>query len=109
VLFDIRERHGDTDMLIRDPDLGRSLAECLGRHSCVLMRGHGSTTVGGSVEQAVFRAVYAEVNARMQLQAHALGDVQFLTPREAQLASDTNDTQIPRSWNLWARRVGPID
>lgn len=108
-LFDIREKHGETDMLIRNPELGRSLAECLGRHTCVLMRGHGSTTVGTSVEQVVFRAIYAEVNAKLQLQAHSLGEVQFLTPQEAQMGSDTNDTQIPRSWNLWAQRVGAID
>ncbi|MFD0667087.1 class II aldolase/adducin family protein [Ramlibacter sp. MAHUQ-53] len=108
-LFDIREKHGETDMLIRSPELGRSLAECLGRHTCVLMRGHGSTTVGVSVEQVVFRAIYAEVNANLQLQAHSLGEVQFLTPQEAQLGSDTNDTQIPRSWNLWAQRVGAIE
>lgn len=108
-LFDIREKHGDTDMLIRNPELGRSLAECLGRHSCVLMRGHGSTTVGISVEQVVFRAIYAEVNAKLQLQAHSLGEVQFLTPKEAQMGSDTNDSQIPRSWNLWAQRIGAIE
>lgn len=108
-LFDIRDRHGDTDMLIRDPELGRSLAESLGRHSCVLMRGHGSTTVGISVEQVVFRAIYAEVNAKLQLQAHGLGEVTFLTEREAQLGSDVNDGQIPRSWDLWKRRVGAID
>ena len=97
------------DLIGKDKALGRSLAECLGRHSCVLMRGHGSTTVGMSVEQVVFRAIYAEVNAKLQLQAHSLGEVQFLTPREAQLGSDTNDTQIPRSWNLWAQRVGAIE
>jgi ribulose-5-phosphate 4-epimerase/fuculose-1-phosphate aldolase len=52
--YDIRDGAGDTDMLIRNPELGRSLAAALGRCSCVLMRGHGSTTVGVSIEQVVY-------------------------------------------------------
>ena len=107
--FEIRDAGGDTDMLIRSPRLGRALADSLGDCTCVLMRGHGSTVVGASLEQAVFRAVYAEVNARLQLQAHALGDITFLNEREARLASDTNDGQIPRSWDLWVRRLGSVD
>ena len=107
--FDIRDKAGDTDMLVRDPELGRSLAEALGDCSCVLMRGHGSTTVGSSIEQVVYRAIYAEVNARLQLQALGLGEITYLSEKEAQLSSDTNDGQIPRSWNLWVRRLGAID
>jgi len=108
-LFDIREKHGETDMLIRSPELGRSLAECLGRHTCVLMRGHGSTVVGASVRQVVFRAIYAEANARLQMNAQALGEPVYLNLREAQLASDANDGQIDRSWNLWLQRLGALD
>ena len=107
--FDIRDKAGDTDMLVRDPELGRSLAEALGDCNCVLMRGHGSTTVGSSIEQVVYRAIYAEVNAQLQLQALGLGEITYLSEKEAQLSSDTNDGQIPRSWNLWVRRLGAID
>ena len=54
--FEIRDEAGDTDMLIRSPQLGRALVRSLGDCSCVLMRGHGSTVVGTSLEQAVYRA-----------------------------------------------------
>lgn len=104
--FEIRDGAGDTDMLIRSPELGRALARSLGPCSCVLMRGHGSTTVGGSIEQVVYRAIYAEVNARLQAQAIALGDVTYLTRKEAELAAITNDGQLQRSWALWCRRIG---
>lgn len=107
--FEIRETGGNTDMLIRSCALGKALAASLGAHSCVLMRGHGSTVVGTSLEQAVFRAIYAEVNAKLQLHAHGLGDVMFLNEVEAQLASDMNDGQIARSWMLWVRRLGDVD
>jgi HCOMODA/2-hydroxy-3-carboxy-muconic semialdehyde decarboxylase len=106
--FEIRDAGGDTDMLIRNPELGRALAQSLGDCPCVLMRGHGSTTVGKSIEQAVFRAIYAEMNAKLQLAAIGLGEVTYLNEKEAQFSSDMNDGQITRSWDLWARRVGPI-
>jgi len=107
--FEIREAGGNTDMLIRSSYLGEALARSLGRHSCVLMRGHGSTVVGNTLEQAVYRAIYTEMNAKLQLAAQPLGEITFLNKEEAQLSSDMNDGQIPRSWNLWVKRLGNID
>ena len=107
--FEIREAAGNTDMLIRSPYLGEALAKSLGKHNCVLMRGHGSTVVGISLEQVVYRAIYAEVNAKLQLAANGLGEISFLNEEEAQLSSDMNDGQIPRSWNLWVTRLGYVD
>lgn len=104
-IFDIRDVAGDTDMLIRDQPLGRALAASLGAHSTVLMRGHGSTVVGVSLEQVVYRAIYAEMNARLQTQAIALGDVTYLSEAEAAKAAATNDTQLARAWELWQREV----
>ena len=107
--FEIREAAGNSDMLIRSAYLGEALAKSLGKHNCVLMRGHGSTVVGTSLEQVVYRAIYAEVNAKLQLAANGLGEISFLNEEEAQLASDMNDGQIPRSWNLWVTRLGQVD
>jgi ribulose-5-phosphate 4-epimerase/fuculose-1-phosphate aldolase len=108
-LFEIRDIAGDTNMLISDKRLGAALAASLGDRSTVLMRGHGSTVVGTSIEQVVYRAIYAEVNARLQLQALSLGDVNYLNAREAANASSTNDTQLARTWELWLREVGSIE
>jgi ribulose-5-phosphate 4-epimerase/fuculose-1-phosphate aldolase len=112
--FEIRDADTaspETDMLIRNPMLGAALAKSLGNCSCVLMRGHGSTTVGMSIEQVVYRAIYAEVNAKLQLQAMGMAtginEVTYLTETEAQLAAAANDGQIARSWNLWRQRVDP--
>src|SRR5205807_6635554 len=42
-VFEIREAGGNaTDLLISNNHLGRALAECLGDHDIVLMRGHRS-------------------------------------------------------------------
>ena len=104
-VFEIRDVAGNTDLLIRDPPLGRALAAALGAHAAVLMRGHGSTVVGASLEQAVYRAIYAEINARLQAQAVVLGAVTYLNDEEAAKAAATNDTQLARTWELWERRV----
>lgn len=101
-VFEIRDTAGPaSDLLVRNGDLGHALACCLGGASVVLMRGHGSTTVGASIRQAVYRAVYAEVNARLQMAALQLGTPQYLTPEEAGAASQSNDRQIDRTWELW--------
>jgi ribulose-5-phosphate 4-epimerase/fuculose-1-phosphate aldolase len=104
-LFEIRDVGGNTDMLIRDSGLGKALAQSLGQHNCVLMRGHGSTTVAPSIELAVYRAIYAEVNAKLQLQAAALGPINFLTEEEAALAAATTEGQVVRAWDLWRGRL----
>jgi HCOMODA/2-hydroxy-3-carboxy-muconic semialdehyde decarboxylase len=101
-VFEIRDAAGpDNDMLVRDPALGDALARSLGAGSVVLMRGHGSTTVGRDVREAVFRAVYAEVNARLQAEAMRLGTVTFLSELEALRSSESNAGQIARAWELW--------
>ncbi|MES2260255.1 MAG: class II aldolase/adducin family protein [Pseudomonadota bacterium] len=105
-LFDIRCCAGEqSDMLIRNSELGRHLALSLGDAALVLMRGHGITIVGGSLRQAVFRAVYAERNARIQLDAMRLGPVCYLSDMEAANAARANDGQAGRAWDFWALQV----
>ena len=108
-LFEIRDVAGDTDMLISNRELGVALAAVLGSRSAVLMRGHGSTVVGTSVEQAVYRAFYAEVNAKLQMQAKQLGEVTYLNAKEAAKAAAINDTQLARVWELWSQEIGTVE
>lgn len=101
-VFDIRNTAGNgTDLLIRNNALGNALAQALGESAAILMRGHGSTVVGHDLRQVVFRAVYTEVNARLQAEAMRMGDPIYLTDEEASAASATNDGQIGRAWDLW--------
>jgi ribulose-5-phosphate 4-epimerase/fuculose-1-phosphate aldolase len=106
-VFEIRDTAGpNNDMLVRSPELGRALAKSLGRHNIVLMRGHGSTVVGFNLRQAVYRAVYAELNARQQAEALRLGTPTYLTTGEAVESAKANDGQQDRVWNLWKRAIG---
>ena len=105
-VWDIRKDFGDTDMLVSDPSLGKSLAETLGDKPVVLMRGHGDVTVGPSVKMAVFRAYYTDVNAKLQSQAMALGgEVNYLTPGRARKATRSISSCSITSGNLWKMRV----
>ena len=88
-------------IMVRDDALGTALARTLGGANFVLMRGHGSTTVAPSLKLAVYRAVYAEVNARMQKQAQQLGEPEFLTAQEAVSSIDSTEGQVERPWALW--------
>jgi len=107
-VFEIRERFGMTDMLIRDNAQGAALAEKLGHNSTVLMRGHGYCTVGGSIPEAVFRAYYARVNADLQQRAIALGGgVTYLDDEEARMYDETNRGVIGRPWSLWKAKFAP--
>ncbi len=104
-LFEIRAHAGDaSDLLTRDPALGQALADTLGQDAAaVLMRGHGITVVGDSLQQAVFRAVYAEKNAGIQAQAVALGgEPTYLTEAEARHADAANQGQVQRAWDFWS-------
>jgi ribulose-5-phosphate 4-epimerase/fuculose-1-phosphate aldolase len=105
-VFEIRDFAGSgSDLLISDNRLGVALAQSLGQGPAVLMRGHGSTVVGNTVRQAVFRAVYTEVGARLQMEALRLGPVTYLTEEEAVATTNTNNTQIDRAWFLWLKAV----
>ena len=106
-VFDIREKFGDTNMLVRNAEIGRALVETLGAHPVALMRGHGSVATGPTLPLAVFRAIYTEVDARIELQAIGIGGpITALSSEEGRKAEELNAQIVGRTWDLWRRRVG---
>ena len=105
-VWDIRKVRERNDLLVRDRPLGEALAAGLGKCNCVLMRGHGMTVVGDSVQEAVFRAIYTEMNARLQLQAEQLeGPIEFLSDEEGRGATTANRGTLERPWELWKKKA----
>ena len=107
-VFDIRDKFGATDMLVGNGDKGQALAESLGAKDVVLMRAHGSVACGPSLQTAVFRAVYTEVNARIQHWAAALAagePLAGLDEDEGVLADAVNQGAGLRAWDLWRAQM----
>jgi len=101
-VYEIRDQSGDNnDMLVNTNAKGRALANALGAHPVVLMRGHGDAVVGPSLQVAIFRAVYTEVNANLQIQATMLGGpITFLNQYEAKKGQG-----MERTWEAWKRQA----
>jgi ribulose-5-phosphate 4-epimerase/fuculose-1-phosphate aldolase len=105
-VFDIRTKFGMTDLLVRNKEHGSELADILGDAPVALMRGHGNVVVGPSVPGAVYRAIYTEINARLQQQVRALGGTPtYLSREEGEKANLTNLAAIERPWELWKKNA----
>ncbi len=107
-VFDIRDTFGATDIVINSSARGAALARALADKAVVLLRAHGFVAVGPSLQAAVFRAIFTEVSARVQLQAEALGGpLAALDDEEGRKADAINLATVGRSWEFWKRRVMP--
>jgi HCOMODA/2-hydroxy-3-carboxy-muconic semialdehyde decarboxylase len=105
-VFEIRDVAGWTNMLITSNQLGEALARTLGAKSVALMRGHGNVVVGPSLPIAVFRAIYTEVNARLQTTAIMLGGpINYLAPEEGDIITNKHPGDVGRAWNLWKTKA----
>lgn len=110
-VWDAQTTFGDTNLLVSSVEMGRDFASVLSDGQSGLMRGHGSTVVGRSIREAVYTAVYLEVNAQIQLQATSLGPITFLTQGEVDLIRSRLGDSKPgegydRAWLYWCRNAG---
>ncbi|MGH3739801.1 MAG: class II aldolase/adducin family protein [Micromonosporaceae bacterium] len=60
-------------VLIRRPELGREMVAAMGQAPVCVLYGHGVTTTGESVEQAVVRALNLDALARVSVEVAQLG------------------------------------
>ncbi len=106
-VWDIRDKFGDTNLLVTNMESGRDLASCLGDARVALMRGHGCVVGCGTVKEAVNLAIYLQINARIQLQTMQLGDPVYLSPGEIALGDKTyfGELAVTRSWEYWSTRA----
>lgn len=110
-VWDAQEQFGDTNLLISNMEMGRDFAKVLAGNNTALMRGHGCTVIGRSVREAVYTAVYLEVNAGLQMQATRFPPVKYLTEGEvriicARLADAKPNEGYDRAWEYWCRHAG---
>ena len=105
-VWDIRDRFGDTNLLVTTAAQGADLAQGLAANRVVLMRGHGAAVAGASIQDAVHTSVYLKVNALLQAEAMRMGgDLVYLSDGEiAEMRKST--AGHARAWEYWTRRAG---
>jgi HCOMODA/2-hydroxy-3-carboxy-muconic semialdehyde decarboxylase len=110
-VFEMRRFAGSRSLLVTDAKLGKALADTLGNRTVALMRGHGNVVVGPNIRRLVSRAIYTEVNARLQLQALALGSqIIYLDDAEARAGEENRDKaerghSVDRTWQMWVEEA----
>ena len=110
-VWDARTMFGDSNLLISNMEMGRDFATTLGQNNTALMRGHGCTVIGRSIREAVYTAVYLEVNAELQMQASRFPPITFLSEGEIKIISERLANAKPnegydRAWEYWCRHAG---
>jgi HCOMODA/2-hydroxy-3-carboxy-muconic semialdehyde decarboxylase len=105
--WDQHDEFGDTNLIVARSEEGRSLARSLGPYWVVLMRCHGATVAGTSVEETVFRSIFF----LPQCQDAARGPIaRWHQPvdrgrnREAG-AFNLEPRAVARAWEYWTRRL----
>jgi ribulose-5-phosphate 4-epimerase/fuculose-1-phosphate aldolase len=113
-VFEMRRAAGSRSLLVTDAKIAKALADTLGNRTVALMRGHGNVVVGPNIRRMVSRAIYTEVNARLLLQALALGSqIIYLDETEARAGEENRDKSerghaVDRTWQMWVEEaMGP--
>jgi ribulose-5-phosphate 4-epimerase/fuculose-1-phosphate aldolase len=106
-LWDSRDEFGDTPMVLTTQAQGQSLARALGPHALVLMRRHGATVAGATLQETVFRTIFSHRNAELQLRARTIGEIEPLSAGEAAQAEAYSLKVRPmgRAWEYWTTRL----
>ncbi|HEU4343600.1 MAG TPA: class II aldolase/adducin family protein [Candidatus Binatia bacterium] len=96
-----------TTALIRTPELGKEVAQSLGNCRGLLMKNHGSTVVGESIEVATLYSVFLEKAARIQLLATASGEPSWTGDEEAKIKYEQIYTphRLGSMWDYFVRRA----
>lgn len=97
----------DTAELIVRPDQGAAVAQALGDHRALVMRGHGVIVTGQSVPWATYAALTLERVLRIQSIARSLGNLKPMTPEMADRVypAKYRDEHVANYWAFLVRQV----
>jgi 3,4-dihydroxyphthalate decarboxylase len=97
-----------SSVLVRDAVVARAVVEALGDHHALILRGHGLVTCGGTVQEAVLRAVSIGALADLALTVAAAGGSVVPRPDDelAQLPDLGSDFTVAMAWRHELARLG---
>ena len=93
--------------LIQTKELAESLVATLGDRPVVLMKNHGITTAGNSIEEAVLLAMHFEQAAKDHLLAGLFGKPSSMAPAEAKKLAENNyaPAQLKMIWDYYLEKL----
>jgi ribulose-5-phosphate 4-epimerase/fuculose-1-phosphate aldolase len=101
---------------IRNDELGKEFSQAMGQKRVCLMRGHGITTAGASVEEATVTAIKMNEIAEMHYRAYLLGDPQQIPPEDIEVFRKSKEAKgkqkagqnvhMNSSWRYYAEFTG---
>jgi ribulose-5-phosphate 4-epimerase/fuculose-1-phosphate aldolase len=107
-VWDIKEKFGDTDLLVTTMEQGRDMSRILAANKAVIMRGHGATVTGLTIPQAVSVSIAMQRNAIAVLEALKVGEVTYLTKGEIEFQNPGSASLRghDRQWEYLCDRAG---
>ena len=101
-------RFRETAGLINTVELGQRLAQSLGPSSVVLMKNHGITFVGSTVEEAALYGLFVERACRMQIEIAATGWA-WSAPDDAGYDRKMSQRYHKQFFDYFARRLARFE
>lgn len=96
-------------ILCDTPERGDELADALAQSKCCMMRGHGITSVGRSVEEATLTAIHLNNLADVNYKAHLLGGAVPIPPDEQEfIYADRDGGRPPQPGEVPEGRPGAL-
>ena len=93
-------------VLIADDTLGRNLAETIQSSKACMMRGHGITTCGASVEETTLTAIRLNEVAEINYRAYLLGNPQPISEEDIASFDQLEEGSPAPYWRYYCRLVG---
>lgn len=86
-------------------DMGQRIADAMGSHNMIVLKGHGNIVTGKSIEDSCVLAIWAEKSARLQYQAMLIGEPHWYPEKEIGKIQRqvSGGKAYERAWNyyLW--------
>lgn len=103
MLGDVVPVHRVND-LITSISMGNAVAETLGQHTGVLLRGNGALATGATLKQACVRAIFLEEAAWVQVVGAAVGEAIPFTADELTARARWYGVETERAWDYYTHK-----
>lgn len=89
--------------LVDNFDMGHRIADALGSHNLIVLKGHGSIVTGKSIEECCVLAIWAEKSARLQYEAMLIGEPHWYPEKEMRKVQQqvSGGKAFERAWNYY--------